>query len=71
VPGQRVRCGVGRVSVSEVELIRREFSGALTEIVAGKVLLPKSDEEHAWNNASDRAIKIVTSYILDEGLFQK
>ena len=46
------------------------LSNIQTEISAGKVLIPRSDAEHAHNNASDRAISIVQNYKEDIGLFQ-
>ena len=44
------------------------LSNIQTEISAGKVLIPRSDAEHAHNNASDRAISIVQNYKEDIGL---
>jgi hypothetical protein len=41
-----------------------------TEIVAGMVLFPKSPEEHAHNNACDRASHIINNYAQGFGLFQ-
>jgi hypothetical protein len=49
---------------------RKEFEGAITEITAGKVLGVKSEVDQAWNNASDRAIRIIKQYIDGKGLFQ-
>ena len=50
--------------------IRKEFEGALTEIGAGMVLIPKTEADHAWNNACERSKRIVSYYIRGEGLFQ-
>ena len=47
-----------------------ELKGAIQEIRAGEVLIPKTSEELAWNNASERAINIVQRYIDGNGLFQ-
>lgn len=41
-----------------------------TEIGAGMVLLPKTDPEHAWNNAHTRANQIISGYRQGLGLFQ-
>jgi hypothetical protein len=40
------------------------------EIGAGMVLLPRSPEEHAWNNAHERAKNIISNYAEGYGLFQ-
>lgn len=48
-----------------------DFEGIATEIRAGKVLSPKNDADTAWNNASDRAIRIIKKYGRGEGLFQQ
>jgi hypothetical protein len=50
--------------------IRAQFEGAITEIGAGRVLVPSTPEERAYNNACERAMRIVESYIRGEGLFQ-
>lgn len=44
--------------------------GIQTEIRAGKVMLPKTEQERTWNNAHDRALSIVANYIEGLGLFQ-
>jgi len=41
-----------------------------TEIGAGMVLIPRSDAEHAHNNACDRANRIISNYAEGYGLFQ-
>ena len=41
-----------------------------TEIGAGMVMFPKTREEQAWNNASERANRIVDDYAEGIGLFQ-
>jgi hypothetical protein len=41
-----------------------------TEIGAGMVLFPKTDAEHAHNNACDRANTIIQNYADGVGLFQ-
>lgn len=42
----------------------------LTEIGAGMCLIPKSVEEHAWNNAHERCRQIINNYRNGDGLFQ-
>lgn len=41
-----------------------------TEIGAGMVILPKSEAEHAHNNACERAKTIISNYKDGMGLFQ-
>lgn len=41
-----------------------------TEIGAGMVLVPRTDAEHAHNNACDRALAIIHNYRDGCGLFQ-
>lgn len=42
----------------------------LTEVGAGMCLVPKSDDEHTWNNAHERCKGIIQSYREGVGLFQ-
>lgn len=46
------------------------LKGLLTELNAGKVLLPTTAEGKAWNNATDRAIELIKDYQHGDGLFQ-
>lgn len=46
------------------------FEGAISEIRAGSVLVPKEEIEYAWNNSIERAIRILEMYKNGEGLFQ-
>ena len=46
------------------------LKGLRTEIVAGKVLCPKSEADEAWNNCADRAVRILDGYKNGDGLFQ-
>jgi hypothetical protein len=55
---------------SEMQSVRDEFAGAVTEIIAAKVLHPRSEADRAWNDASDRAARLVKAYIAGDGLFQ-
>lgn len=51
-------------------LVSKALDGLRTEIIAGKVLIPKNAEDIAWNGANDRAIRILDKYRKGEGLFQ-
>lgn len=42
-----------------------------SEIVAGKCLVARSEGEKAWNNACDRACRIIGQYEKGKGLFQQ
>lgn len=46
------------------------LKGIQKEIIASSVLFPKSDADHAWNNANRRAKDIIQMYIKGNGLFQ-
>ena len=46
------------------------LKGLKSEIMAGSVLVPKTDEDRAWNEANKRAARIVSHYIEGKGLFQ-
>jgi len=46
------------------------IKGAMTEISAGFVLLPKTAEDRAWNSANERACSILSKYKEGKGLFQ-
>ena len=48
----------------------KALDGLRTEIIAGKVLVPKNSEDFAWNGASERAVRILDMYKKGEGLFQ-
>lgn len=52
------------------EKTREILRNITVEIGAGMVILPRSPEEHAWNNASDRARQIIHNYAEGYGLFQ-
>ena len=41
-----------------------------TEVGAGRVLIPRTEAEHTWNNAHERALSIIGGYKRGEGLFQ-
>jgi hypothetical protein len=43
----------------------------ITEIIAGKVMYCNSKRDNGWNEACDRAHRIVHKYSRGEGLFQK
>jgi len=47
-----------------------DFDHIITEITAGKVLMPKTEAEQAHNAACDRANRIVGMYRDGIGLFQ-
>ncbi|MFH1546965.1 MAG: hypothetical protein ABIC57_00590 [bacterium] len=47
-----------------------DFEGMLTEINAGRVLIPKAPEDYVWNDACLRAMSIITKYKEGRGLFQ-
>lgn len=49
---------------------RQDWDGAITEIGAGQVMIPISQADHAWNDASRRAIDILRKYRDGVGLFQ-
>lgn len=49
---------------------KEALKGARSEIVAGSVLFPRSEEDRAWNNANQRAGRILEKYMKGEGLFQ-
>ena len=51
--------------------VNEAFEGAITEIRAGEVLIPKSEADKAWNDASERAISICGNYQRGRGLFQQ
>jgi hypothetical protein len=46
------------------------LEGAITEISAGRVLVPRTPEDRTWNDASERAMRILERYKHGEGLFQ-
>lgn len=48
-----------------------EFSGAITEMRAGKVMLPIDEASRSWNNATERCIAILMKYRDGHGLFQR
>ena len=50
--------------------MKTDFDHIITEIMAGKVLMPKTEAERAHNNACDRANSIVAMYRDGRGLFQ-
>lgn len=54
----------------EIIITPKHIEGAITEIRAGKVLLPRDEAARAWNNASDRAIRILRNYQTGNGIFQ-
>jgi hypothetical protein len=41
-----------------------------TEIVAGKSLMMHDEKAAIWNNACDRALRIISHYKKGKGLFQ-
>ena len=41
-----------------------------TELIAGMVLLPKTEADRVWNDAHERAIGILRNYKRGKGLFQ-
>lgn len=51
-------------------MVSKALDGLRTEIIAGKVLVPKNAEDIAWNRANDRAVRILDMYRKGEGLFQ-
>ena len=50
---------------------KNTLHGIRTEILAGKALIIKNTDDKVWNEACDRAIRIVDQYIAGEGLFQQ
>lgn len=42
----------------------------LTEITAGMVMIPRSENDKTWNNAHDRCKRIIGKYRNGEGIFQ-
>lgn len=57
---------MAKPSAEMIEILR----GIRTEIGAGMVMFPKSEAEHAHNNACERANTIIFNYIEGYGLFQ-
>ena len=51
-------------------LVSKILKGIRTEVIAGGVLIPKSNEDLAWNSANDRTVRIIDQYIRGKGLFQ-
>jgi hypothetical protein len=47
-----------------------DYEGMISEIRAGEVLMPKDDKDLAWNNASERSIRIIENYKNGIGIFQ-
>jgi len=73
--GKGARLGNGSIvfieEVLDDELKQiKALDGLRTEIIAGKVLIPKDGEDLAYNHASDRAVRILDMYKKGEGLFQ-
>lgn len=61
--------------LSESELakqsdVRKEFDGAVTEILANQTLVAKDDYNKGWNDASRAAARVIQRYMRKEGLFQ-
>ncbi len=52
------------------EQTRSEFTGAITEISAGRVLSPKTNADRACNDSAQRCMDIVKRYVDGDGLFQ-
>lgn len=50
---------------------KRVLDGLRKEIIAGKVLAPKTDANKSWNNCADRAVRILDMYKKGKGLFQQ
>ena len=48
----------------------KALNGLRSEIIAGKVLVPKTNADRAWNDCADRAVGILNAYRRGEGLFQ-
>lgn len=46
------------------------LDGCKKEILAGSVLMPISEADRAWNEANNRAVRIIETYIQRNGLFQ-
>jgi hypothetical protein len=46
------------------------YNAVYTEIIAGSVLFPKTEEDYAWNRANQRAASIAKRYAEGRGLFQ-
>lgn len=49
---------------------RMNLDGAITEMNAGQVLIPKTDADYAHNHATQRCVRILQGYIEGNGLFQ-
>jgi hypothetical protein len=49
---------------------RDSIEGAITDIRAGEILLPKTLAEQCWNNSAERAIAILRKYATGHGLLQ-
>lgn len=51
--------------------MKNDFDHIITEINAGCVLVPKTEIDKAWNEACNRACRIVRLYCNGQGLFQQ
>lgn len=50
---------------------KSDLEGVRCEIIAGSVLHPVCDADKAWNEANNRAARIIDLYIQGRGLFQQ
>jgi hypothetical protein len=64
------KCDANSDSRSAPCSLKDSCEGAIKEFTAGKVMIPKSDEDRVWNDAHDRCIRILSRYAKGEGLFQ-
>ena len=51
-------------------ITKNDYEGMITEIGAGKVLACNAEADYTWNNACDRAVRIIRRYQDGEGLWQ-
>ena len=49
---------------------KNDYEVMITEIGAGRVLIPVDDADRAWNSASERAIRIINQYQDGRDLWQ-
>jgi hypothetical protein len=49
---------------------RIEFEGCIAELDATRSLMTASDYNKGWNDATDHAIRFISKYMNEEGLFQ-
>lgn len=50
--------------------MKTDLEGIYTEISAGRALFTNDERSRAWNDAHERCLNIVLSYMHGKGLFQ-